>query len=771
MIRRAALLAMFAVAPLAARGQPDDEPDFARDVKPLLEESCIVCHGGTSPEAALSFERFATEADARADIAVWLKAQEKLAHGEMPPPEAPAPDPKLLDRAHRWLDTRLGTGHGAWPLDPGRVTLRRLSRFEYAATLRDLLGVDAEIAARLPADDVGYGFDNMGDVLAVPPLLLEKYAAVAEAIALSALPGPELRQTTTRHFEAESLPCTLEDAQHTDSVVLFSPGSVRAELELPRAGDYVVRVGASGDQAGPDPCFAELRAGKRLLTTFAVTAQRPAAQTVEWRGAIGGGKQPLTLAFTNDYYQPATADHAILDRNLVLDWIEVEGPVDSFPPTRGERRIYVCGVDHDHTRNCAPAIVKALASRAWRRPASEPEVARLLRFVDDAAARGEPLVLGLREVLAATLVSPNFLFRVELDPSPDDPAAAHPLTDHELAARLSYFLWSSLPDDPLAAAADQQRLRQPGALAEQARRMLKDPRASALVTNFAAQWLQQKSLDSAAPDPALFPEFDDELRRAMRLESELFVEAILREQRPLRELIDADFTFVNEPLAKLYGIAGVKGPEMRRVRLEDPVRGGVLTQASLLTVTSNPTRTSPVKRGKFLLERILGAPPPPPPPGVGVLDESDAARHAASLRERLEAHRAKPECAVCHARMDALGFALERFSPIGGWREQADGRPIDDRGTLADGRTIDGPAGLKHLLLDGDDFTRTVAEKLLTYALGRGPTADDRRQIAAVVAAFDGRSPTFEELITRLVELDPFRRRRGEALPKPPSDR
>jgi len=767
----AATLVVSATASAQGRGGAPDV-DFARDVLPLLRESCVDCHGGKEPQSGLSFELFSSESDAAARVDVWRKVRDKLDHGEMPPADAPsAADPHQIERALAWLSVRLGSGPGSWPIDPGRVTIRRLNRVEYANTIRDLLEIDLDVASRLPPDDVGYGFDNMGDVLALPPLLLEKYAAVAEEVAAAALPGDEMRASRVRRFEAEEIHNSLAHALQQTAVDLYSTGEIYTDVELPRAGDYLLRVRATGDQAGSEPCKMGLRAGRNKLVQIDVAVERPQVENFEWRGHVEGGRQRIAVAFLNDFYNPSDPDPGQRDRNLIVDWLEVEGPLDLLPATRSERRLFVCGHDpargQVHSRDCGPAILKQLASRAWRRPASELEVARLMPFVDSTLADGEGFVPALRLAVAAILVSPSFLFRSEIDPSPDDPTLAHDLSDFEVASRLSYFLWSSLPDDRLYGLAEQGLLREKPLLADESRRMVKDPRAGALVTNFAAQWLELRSLEKSSPDPKLFPEFDDALREAMRLETEMFVEAIVREGRPIRELLDADFTFVNERLARHYGIPGVKGERMRRVRLDETrLRGGVLAQASLLTLTSNPTRTSPVKRGKFLLERILGAPPPPPPPGVGVLDESAQAVQAASLKVRLEQHRSKPECAACHSRMDALGFALERFGPTGALRSSDGTHPIDDRATLPDGRELRGVRDLKAVLLEDDSFTRCVAEKLLTYAIGRGPTDDDRRAIAELVKGWRGRSPSFEELICDLVELDAFRRRRGEAPPE-----
>jgi hypothetical protein len=771
--RVACALALSAAAALAAlpafaHAPRGDDVDFARDVLPLLKDSCLDCHAGKEPEAGLSFESFAGEADARARPGVWRKVRDKLHAGEMPPPSEPRPDGKLLAAAQRWLDVRLRAGPGAWPIDAGRVTIRRLNRVEFENSVRDLFDTPLDVAAQLPPDDVGYGFDNMGDVLSVSPLLLEKYLASAERIAVAVLPGDELRRATVRHFEAEEIDATLRDCRFGPIVNIYSEGEVFTSVDLPRDSDYVLRVRAFGQQAGPEPVRMVLRAGRHDLAEVVVAETEEAPATFEARARLAHGRQRIAAAFRNDYYHPEDPDPAQRDRNLVVDWLELEGPLDELPPTASEKRIYVCAAaadsaPHVHVRACAPAILQELASRAWRRPAQADEVARLLAPVDAALAAGEGFAHALRPALAALLISPNFLFRSEIDAAPDDARAVHPLDDFELASRLSYFLWSSLPDDALRAKAADHSLHDDAVLAGEVRRLLRDVRAGALVANFASQWLQLRSLARATPDGTLFPDFDEGLREAMRLETELFVDAVFREGRPVRELVDADFTFLNERLARHYGIEGVAGDRMRRVRLRDATRGGVLTQASLLTLTSNPARTSPVKRGKFLLERILAAPTPPPPPGVGALDESPHVAAQKSMKERLAAHRKDPACAVCHEKMDALGFALERFGPTGAWRERDGAHEVDDAGELPDGRALAGPAGLKRIVLSDDRFERCLAQHLFTYAVGRGPTDDDLRSIGMLVESFGGRSPSFEELVAGLVQLDAFRRRRGES--------
>jgi hypothetical protein len=410
-------------------------------------------------------------------------------------------------------------------------------------------------------------------------------------------------------------------------------------------------------------------------------------------------------------------------------------------------------------RAAARAILERLISRAYRRPVREEDLDGLMRLFDLARGEGESFEAAVRLALTGMLVSPHFLFKVELDPQADDPDGARLLSEYELAARMAYFLWSSMPDDELFRQSHAGALRKN--LEPQVRRMLADPKATALVESFALQWLQLRNLETAAPDQRLFPAFDDELRRAMLRESAMFFETVLREDRSVLELIDADFTFVNERLARHYGIKGIEGGEFRRVSLVGSPRGGLITQASVLTVTSNPTRTSPVKRGKWIMETILGTPPPDPPPDVPMLDESDGAGVSGTLRQRMELHREKESCAVCHRKMDALGFAMENFDAIGAWRTQDGEFPVDASGVLPDGQSFNGPAELKAILRESgrDDFVRCLTEKMLIYALGRGLEYYDRCAVERITGELEKNDYRFSTLVLEIIRSDPFQKR------------
>ncbi len=489
-------------------------------------------------------------------------------------------------------------------------------------------------------------------------------------------------------------------------------------------------------------------ANEKQLARFEVEAVRGASREYSAHAHLAAGRQRIAATFLNDYYKPDDPDPGQRDRNLYVEWIELEGPVD-VPIVSSFQRTELGGL---REANLAAALQK-LATRAWRRPASDADVERLLAL---SPAKDAPF-LRLRTALVAILSSPRFLFRLEPDPPGLKPGSPRALDGWELAARLSYLVWSSTPDAELSDLAARGALGDDATLARELERMLADPRSGELVRGFALQWLELEPLARAAPDAARFPRFDDALRDSMRAETEAFVEAVLRERRPLGELLDADFSFVDERLARLYGIPGVRGSELRRVRVDRERRGGLLGQASVLTVTSNPTRTSPVKRGKWILEVLLDAPPPPPPPGVGVLEDTAKKLAEASLRERLELHRAKPECAVCHDRLDPLGLALENYDAIGAWRESEAGKPIDSSGVLPDGRRIQGRAGLVSALLDDGALARSLARRLLVYALSRELGSDDERALRAMARDLGGPKTTLYDVLRAIVLSEPFR--------------
>jgi hypothetical protein len=791
--------------------------DFERDVKPVLERSCYACHNPALRNADLDLARFENEASVLADPKTWEKVVEKTRTRQMPAaPFPPLPDAEL-DLVTRWVEAAFARQDEAAPPDPGRVTARRLNRAEYDNTVRDLLGVELRPAQDFPQDDSGYGFDNNGDVLSLSPALMERYVTAGERVARAALFGPDPPRPGLVRLEAtrarvEASPLV---PPAYDETGLTLRNAVHAVHRFPVTGEYVVRAILGGERpAASEPVevgFFLDDQEKGILTldpeglgSFSYDRQDFSGKTREQRLRVTAGehrlsgtivrifeglpesyggpnpsKRPLPplpvfeppkrnptperIAKAREAFEKRLAEKAPAN-DVRVARLEVLGP---YEPQRGPsaaslQQVYGAVPRDQHTKRAARQILTPLARRAYRRPVTAAEVDPLVGLVSRAQARGQRFEDGLSLAIQAILVSPDFLFR----PERGQPAAAgepgRALTDHELASRLSYFLWVSMPDEELLALADSGRLSRPDVLATQVARMLRDEKAAALVEAFAGQWLQFRALESVTPDRERFPDFDSGLRLAMRRETELLFLNLLREDRSLLELIDARYSFVNERLARHYGIEGVKGPEFRRVELRDARRGGILTHASVLTVSSYATRTSPVLRGKWILENMLDAPPPDPPAGVPRLDEAKVGAEA-PLRQQLEAHRTQPMCAACHQKMDPLGFSLENYDAIGSWRD-ADGKwPIDATGTLPDGRSFTGAPGLASVLRgDRAAFAQAVTAKMLTFALGRGLERYDRRTVDAVAKRLEASEYRFSALVLEIVKSLPFQRRRPE---------
>ncbi len=597
---------------------------YKKHIQPFLAQYCTKCHGGDRPRGDLALDQFRDEAHAMKDRELWQKVATVVRSGEMPPRSKAQPTSAEKELLIHWVDWEVNKVDCNMPVDPGQVTLRRLNKTEYNNTIRDLIGVKFKPAKDFPSDDVGYGFDNIGDVLTLSPLLVEKYLAAADTIVEAAFKDADLRK--------------------------------KILIVQPKGKDQKAR----------------LQAARVILSKFAY--------------------------------------------------------------------------------------------RAYRRPVSEAEVERLTRFVTLAEQKGDSFERGIKLAVKAMLVSPHFLFHIEEDRPVPEGKQGHRLNPFELASRLSYFLWSSMPDAELFRLAESGDLHKPDVVEQQVKRMMADPKSQALVKNFAGQWLQMRKLQTMTPDPDVFPTFSEKLRSDMIRETELFFEHIMREDRSILEFLDADYTFVNERLAKHYGLPGIQGDHFRKVNWSDDNRGGILTQASILTVTSNPTRTSPVSRGKWILENIFNAPPPPPVPDAGELSEDKKVIESASLRKRLEMHRANPSCASCHQRMDPLGFALENFDGIGSWRNKDGKFPIDASGTLPTGQTFNGPKELRQVLLKTKEaeFRKCLVEKMLTYALGRGLEYYDRCVVNEVCDSVVKQNNRFSSLVLAIVKSDPFQMRRGK---------
>ena len=654
--------------------------------------------------------------------------------------------------------------------DPGRVVAKRLNRNEYRNTIRDLLAVDFRAEKSFPTDDSGYGFDNIGEILTVSPVLMEKYLEAAEAISSRAMGADPL---PAKPIEAT---CDLK----TNTLRRLDYDTVEASQRIDFDGDYTVRFGFPGTR-GPlgKPVRMAFSMDGRVLDTMDVET-KPSKLVYfdpfsdgEMRLYLPAGDHVFRAAFQNDDFIQTIAndrDAYNKDRNKFIGSITFIGPYPSKVEKTSRKKILIC--DPASGPACVENILTNLARHAYRRPVAKAEVAGLMKFVSMAEARGESAGQGIQLALEAILVSPDFLFRIEHDPDPTDAAKIHRLSDFELSSRLSYFLWSSMPDDELLSLAGSGTLHEPAVLDAQVKRMLTDNKAAALSANFAGQWLEIRNLGSINPDPKKFPEWTPALREDLRNETNLFFQFVLRENRPISEFIDARYTFLNESLAKFYGIDGVKGPDFRKVDLTTPQRGGVVTQAGVLAVSNSyPNRTSPTLRGKYILGNILGDPPPPPPPDVPVLDDSVVGT-AVSMRKQMEAHRSDPYCASCHSKMDVLGFGLENYDAIGRWRTMDGKFPIDAQGTMPDGRSFKTAAEMRTVLLASlPQFSRCLTEKMMTYALGRGMQPYDNGALDRIDKALAANGYRFQTLIYEIVRSLPFQSRRGEPDPLAASNR
>ena len=736
-----------ATAMLLCGGHCLDAETF-EDVQGVLGRYCIDCHSGSDAESGIAIDSYTATNARSTDRANWRRILRQLQGRAMPPDDADQPSEEERKLVEQWiLDDALKV-ECVGPDRPGRVTIRRLNRQEYDNTIRDLFGIDLKLAKTFPSDDVGYGFDNIGDVLSVSPVLFERYIDAADEIVRTVIASTDVEAAPRRQFEGKRFP---------------TRGQVTRDFTLEDAGEYVLRVRAWGDQAGNQACFMLVGLDGKPLRKELVRNDRNRPTDFEVTLDLKQGKHQLGVAFLNDFYLKSGPQGKKLDRNLNVDSIELIGPLGILPDSLPEfhTRFFQPPIDPratvTHQTEAIKKLLNPLASRAFRRRASITEVESLGRIFSLARRNGETVERSTQLAVAAILVSPSFLFRMEVDPEPGE---VRDLNDFELATRLSYFLWSSMPDDELFGAAARGELHTEEQLVQQARRMLKDDRVEALVENFAGQWLQLRGLEEVSPSQKQFPTFDNQLREAMLRETELFFRTIVSDNRSILDFLDADYTYVNDRLAKHYGISGVPGPDFKRVSLEGGRRGGLLGQASILTVTSDPTRTSPVKRGKWILENLFDAPPPEPPPNVPQLAEGDSSQLTGSLREQMERHRADPACASCHKMMDPLGFGLENYNAIGAWRDRDGTIEIDATGELPSGQTFDGPQELRHLLLQRqDDFRRCLSEKMLTFALGRGLEYYDACAVERIVNRLQADDDRFAIVVEEIVKSPAFRQR------------
>ena len=810
-----------ALLPPAAAFAQAGEPAAASPQRALLDRYCVTCHnervvagaGAGMMAEQLRLVGLALDSADVDDVAaapeLWEKVVRKLRVGAMPPQPRPRPDRETYDGFRRWLEDELDRVAEARP-NPGRTqAFHRLNQAEYRNVVRDLLDLEIDVDALIPADAPDRnGFDNIATSLSLSPALFERYVSAAKKIgrlAIGEAPAGGAEITTY------DVPLNLiQSDRRSEDLPFGSRGGAAIRHHFPVDGEYRIRVRLQTNYVGyvrgiDDAHEIEFRLDGRRLERFTFGGEAPGTPapisfagnirgTDDWEhytlhaddplevtATVSAGPHTIGISFPRETWeeegvlQPrqtgfALAINEMPDGNPALGSVRITGPLRVAGPgdTPSRRRIFTCRPDPaapaSEAEACAREILGALARRAYRRPVDESDVATLLEFYEWGRAEGG-FEKGIQFALERLLADPDFLYRVERDPVDAPRGAAYPISDVELASRLSFFLWSSIPDDELLAAAENGTLSDPPALDAQVRRMLADPRSQAMVDNFAGQWLYLRNMGGVYPDPNVFPEFDENLREAFTRETELFIGNQLRADASVLELLAADYTWVNQRLAEHYGIPNVYGSRFRRVALDGARRGGLLGHGSVMTVTSYPNRTSPVLRGKWVLENLLGAPPPEPPPDIPALEERNEDGEPVSMREAMVQHRENPACSVCHAPMDPIGFALQNYDAIGGWRDVNEGgTPVDATGVLPDGSRFEGRAGLSGLLLARpDDFVGTVTEKLLTYALGRGMEHYDAPTVRKIVRRAAGEDYRWSSIILGIVNSAPFQMRRSDS--------
>ena len=783
---------MAIAAGTTASGEQSDRPlgtrsDLTRHT-PVLQQYCVGCHNARTRTADLALDNIDIN-DIAAHPEIWEKVVRKLRTGAMPPAGLPRPDTAAYESLASGLEAALDTAAVSRP-QPGAPWLHRLNRNEYANAIRDLLALEIDAATLLPADDAAAGFDNNAGALGISPTLLERYLSAAAKISALAVGDATLLGPTSQTYVVRG---DMSQDAHVEGLPLGTRGGVLARHTFPLDGQYVLEadllqtnlgavrgllepheiefsvdgkrvfqasVGGDADNAMSAANAADIikALDTRLTARVPITAgpHVVVAAFLKRTSAQGGSKLQPFLRTTLD-----AGDHTGLPHVASLT---ITGPFESTGTgdTPSRRKIFTCQPALSEDMRCAGAILSALGSRAYRRPITKAESDRLLTLYRAGRQEGTfetGIEFGLRGILA----NPKFVLRAERDPSNMPAGATYRIDDYELASRLSFVLWSSIPDDELTSLARQGKLHEAAVLQAQVRRMLADRRAQSLVTNFAAQWLQLRNLRSSLPDKEEFPDFDDNLRQSFERETELFFDSVMREDRSVVDLLTADYTFLNERLAKHYGISGIYGSHFRRVTLTDQARRGLLGQGSILTITSHGNRTSPVVRGKWVLDNLLGSPPPPPPANVPPLDEGEGAAPKA-MRERMEQHRRSPACANCHKIMDPIGLALENFDAIGAWRTADGATPIDASGQLSDGTRIDGPVSLRNALLDRRQvFVGTVTEKLLTYALGRSVEFYDMPTVRDIVRQSAPNDYRWSSIVMGVITSRPFQMRTAPA--------
>lgn len=760
--RSATPLLLLAAATSPVWGQGELAVQWEKEVLPLVETYCYDCHGDGLKKGELAIDKFDSIAEMQANRDVWKRIQDHLKHQLMPPLDEDQPNAEERKKILDWIDAAVFPVDPNNP-DPGRVTLRRLNRVEYQNTLRDLLGVNVNVMDLIPPDDSGYGFDNIGDVLTLSPAHLERYleaarVALDKAVVPGKMPPPEAE------FPGREL--AGDGHRSEEGHYLFKSGKAKTSFKPQRAGTYRVTITAGGTLGGDGPPKMEFHENDQTLCTWDVDARMEHPEEFTYEFKIADEKPvEVGVAFTNDFYQEDHPDPKKRDRNLMVNALKITGPLDGPPPEKPQshKRIFGKRDAGESDESYALRVLNGFARKAFRRPSQEGEVKRYLQLVSLAKKQGEGVEEGIRLALEAMLVSPAFLFREEPQPEPDNAKKIQLIDEHALATRLSYFFWSTMPDQRLMELASRGELRKN--LGSEIDRLIADERSRQFVSNFTGQWLRLRDMPSTRPAERFFPKFTGRVRDAMRRETEMFFSHIVREGMPMESLLDADFTFLNETLANYYGIPDVKGDKFRKVTLTDSRRRGILGQGSFHLLTSYPLRTSPVLRGKYVLENLLDTAPPPPPPNVPQLEPPGHKGNQRSLREQLEKHREDPSCASCHALMDPIGFGLENFDAAGAWRDQENGKDIDTAGELISGRKIHGVDELRKALVEDHrpEFYRSVATKMLTYALGRGLEWYDRPALDRIVSETEKAGGSSRAMLRAVIDSVPFQYRRGDS--------
>ena len=741
---------ILAIAAIAI-SQPVARPQNPSTDQALLNQYCIGCHNEKTKTAGLMLEKLDLTHPGQ-DAETWEKVVRKVRAGMMPPSGMPRPTRAVMDSWTAKLETELDRAAAAKP-NPGNTGLHRLNRTEYTNAIRDLLGIDVDAATILPADDSSEGFDNIADALAVSPALIERYVAAAGKISRLAV-GNMLITPSTVTYRA---PADLSQTEHVDGLPLGTRGGMLVRHTFPLDAEYSFKVRARSagiGVGGVGPSGEELE-----LVLNGERIKLATGGTIDAKVAVKAGPQDIGAAYVRKSPPGADDIWQVFAGNSSVSSIAITGPLNPTGPgdTPSRRKIFVCRpASESDEAACAKKILSTLALRAYRQPPSGADLDTLLSFYQ-AGRKSGSFDIGIEQALARVLVDPRFVFRLEREPAGVAAGSIYRVSDLELASRLSFFLWSSIPDEELLDLAVQGKLRDPAVLEKQTLRMLKDPHSETLATNFGGQWLYLRELKNARPEAR---GFNDNLRQAFRRETEMLLESIVNEDRNVVDLLNADYTFVNEALARHYGIPGIKGSRFKRVTIQDENRRGLLGQSSFLLVTSVANRTSPVSRGKWVLENLLGTPAPLPPPNVPPLPESEGAQQPASIRQKMEEHRQNAVCAACHKIMDPIGFSLENFDLIGKYRTTDGGIRIDASGQLVDGTKLDGPASLRQALLSRSDvFVRTMTEKLLTYGTGRALKYYDMPVVRSITRDAAKNDNRFSSLILGIVKSDPFQMR------------